>query len=105
MQSNSYFSFFLLQSPLTEQDILDNLPDKATTVDVMTVTRLLSEKVTNSLGDFEVQYAFCPISVAALEAFRKDLKRIGSIIDERNKSREFQYDYCHPREVPNAISI
>ncbi|XP_033639994.1 arachidonate 5-lipoxygenase-like [Asterias rubens] len=93
------------KSPRTEEDILDNLPDKATTVDVMTVTRLLSEKTTNSLGDFEVQYGYCPISMAALEEFRKDLKRISSIIDTRNRAREHPYEYCNPRDIPNAISI
>jgi arachidonate 5-lipoxygenase len=75
------------------------------TVDVMTVTRLLSEKATNSLGDFEVQYGYCPVAVKALEQFRKDLKQIEIMIDERNRHREFPYDYCHPKEVPNAISI
>ncbi|XP_038044498.1 polyunsaturated fatty acid 5-lipoxygenase-like isoform X2 [Patiria miniata] len=93
------------KSPRTEKDILDNLPDKNVTVDVMTVTRLLSEKATKSLGDFEVQYGFCPIAVKALEEFRKELKHIGIMIDERNRYREFPYDYCHPNEVPNAISI
>ncbi|XP_022087837.1 arachidonate 5-lipoxygenase-like isoform X2 [Acanthaster planci] len=93
------------KSPRSEKDILDNLPEKNVTVDVMTVTRLLSEKATNSLGDFEMQYGFCPVAVKALEQFRKDLKQIEVIIDERNRHREFPYDYCHPKEVPNAISI
>ncbi|XP_022087867.1 arachidonate 5-lipoxygenase-like isoform X2 [Acanthaster planci] len=93
------------KSPRTEKDILDNLHDKTLTVDVMIVTRLLSEKATNSLGDFEMQYGFCPVAVKALEQFRKDLKQIEIIIDERNKNREFPYDYCHPKEIPNAISI
>lgn len=43
-----------LQSSLTEADILSTLPDKKTTLDVMTVTKILSDRGTKSLGDFEV---------------------------------------------------
>lgn len=49
-----------LQSSLTEADILSTLPDKKTTLDVMTVTKILSDRGTKSLGDFEVQYIFDP---------------------------------------------
>jgi arachidonate 5-lipoxygenase len=45
---------------LSESDILAALPDKQTTLDIMTVTKILSDKGTNSLGDFEVQYIFDP---------------------------------------------
>lgn len=50
----------VIQSPLSESDILVALPDKPTTLDIMTVTKILSDKGTNSLGDFEVQYIFDP---------------------------------------------
>lgn len=49
-----------LQSSLSEADILSTLPDKKTTLDVMTVTKILSDRGTKSLGDFEVQYIFDP---------------------------------------------
>lgn len=49
-----------LQTSLTEADILYTLPDKKTTLDVMTVTKILSDRGTKSLGDFEVQYIFDP---------------------------------------------
>lgn len=63
-----YFLFFVkyeivscdLQTSLTESDILYTLPDKKTTLDVMTVTKILSDRGTKSLGDFEVQYIFDP---------------------------------------------
>lgn len=64
----SIFFFFVkyeivscdLQTSLTESDILYTLPDKKTTLDVMTVTKILSDRGTKSLGDFEVQYIFDP---------------------------------------------
>ena len=33
----------------------------------MQITKILSEKGTNSLGDYEVQYAYDPITVEALQ--------------------------------------
>lgn len=46
--------------PLEENHILRMLPDKPTTLDVMVVTKILSQRGTKSLGDFEVQYIFEP---------------------------------------------
>ena len=61
--------FLLLQSPLTEGDIIAHLPDKRTTMDIMLVTRLLSERGTNALGDFEIPYSYDPLTMAALERY------------------------------------
>jgi len=46
---------------------LKALPDKPTTLDVMVVTKILSDKGTNSLGDFEVQYVFDPPAMKIVE--------------------------------------
>lgn len=51
---------FSWQGVLTEAHILATLPDKRTTLDIMTVTKILSDRGTKSLGDFEVQYIFDP---------------------------------------------
>ena len=45
---------------VTERTILDSLPDRPTTLDIMIVTKILSAKGTKSIGDFEVQYVFDP---------------------------------------------
>ena len=37
--------------------------------------------------------------------FRSDLLKAGETIDERNATREHNYDYLHPKEIPNTISI
>jgi arachidonate 5-lipoxygenase len=93
------------KSPRTEQDVIDCLPEKEKTLSIMLVTKILSDRGTNSLGDFEVEYQFDPIGKKAVESFRKDLLRVGAIIDERNAKRSSPYLYLHPKEVPNAISI
>lgn len=50
----------MLQTPLEESNVLNMLPDKPTTLDMMIVTKILSQRGTKSLGDFEVQYIFEP---------------------------------------------
>ena len=57
---------FVLQDPLTEKYILDCLASRKETLDVMIVTKLLSERATNELGNFEMQYAYDPIILKAL---------------------------------------
>lgn len=93
------------KSPKTEQDVVDRIPNKDMTLSIMVVTKILSDRGTNGLGDFEVQYQYEPHAVAAVERFRKALDEISAKIDERNKGLKEPYSYLHPKEVPNAISI
>ena len=39
------------------------------TLSVMVVTKLLSDRGTNALGDFEVQYQFDPIGTKAVKKY------------------------------------
>ena len=61
------FCFFLLQDPLTEQDIITSLPVKDMTFDIITLTKILSDRDTNALGYFEVQYMFDPRGTKPVE--------------------------------------
>lgn len=66
-----YFFFstrlIYVQNPLKEEDIVKSLIDKSTTLDTMVITRILSERSTNALGDFEVTYAYDPAAVKIVE--------------------------------------
>ncbi|XP_072174570.1 polyunsaturated fatty acid 5-lipoxygenase-like [Diadema setosum] len=93
------------KTPLTADDLIDQLPDKQETLEVMTVTKILSTRATKSLGDFETCYMFDPEAQTAIQRFRADLQAIGQVIDERNDSREERNEFIHPREVPNSINI
>ncbi|KAI8492300.1 Arachidonate 5-lipoxygenase [Branchiostoma belcheri] len=93
------------KAPRTEQDIIDQLPDKSKTLEMMVITRMLSDRSTNGLGSFEVEYMYDPVGTQAVAEFRKDLDEVHEIIKERNKTRKQPYVYLDPREVPNAISI
>ncbi|XP_067141773.1 allene oxide synthase-lipoxygenase protein-like [Centruroides vittatus] len=93
------------KTPLTEEDILNHLPDKSVTLDIIIITRLLSMKGTNSLGDFEVQYLYDPVSIEAVEELKKDLEEISKRISERNAKVKHPYHWLDPKNVPNSISI
>lgn len=93
------------KEPLSEQDIIDALPVKDMTLDIIIVTKILSDRGTNALGDFEVQYMYDPRGTQPVEKLKKRLLEVSEIIAERNKGRPFPYPYLDPKEVPNAISI
>lgn len=89
----------------TEQDILKCLPDRPTTLDIMIVTKILSQRGTKSLGDFEVQYIFDDEAREIVHEFRKDVAEISKIIKARNTQRNPPYLFLDPDIVPNSISI
>ena len=61
--------FFVSKAPLTIQDVISQLPTKETMLNTMVVTSLLSNRATNQLGDFEVQYQYTPECLAAVKRF------------------------------------
>jgi len=89
----------------TEKDILSHLPSKDTTLSIMVVTSILSDRGTNGLGDFEIQYQYNPEAVTAVERFRGELAKISESIKLRNAKSKEPYSYLDPEEIPNAISI
>ncbi|XP_071550915.1 allene oxide synthase-lipoxygenase protein-like isoform X3 [Panulirus ornatus] len=89
----------------TEKDIMTILPDKRMTLDIMVITKLLSSKGTNSLGDFEMQYLYDPVGVQAAEEFQKDLKRLSLDMKRRNIDRQWKFEWLDPEIVPNSISV
>ncbi|GAB6033440.1 hypothetical protein CHUAL_013326 [Chamberlinius hualienensis] len=93
------------KEPLTERDILCRLPNKDITLDTMVITKLLSSKGTKSLGDFEVQYLFDPVSLQAAKEFREELARLSDEVKLRNETRVFPFPWLDPEIIPNSISI
>ena len=93
------------KTPRTEADIIVALPNKEATLNMMVVAKFLSERGTNGLGNFEVQYQYEPNAVAAVEKFKADLRGISIFIKARNDCLEHSYPYLNPEEIPNAISI
>ncbi|XP_029653740.2 allene oxide synthase-lipoxygenase protein-like [Octopus sinensis] len=93
------------KDPKTESDIIAALPNKEETFNMVTLTRILSERATKSLGNFETQYIYDPKAVGCVKCFQSDLKRISDEIRRRNKTLEKPYEVLDPVNIPNAISI
>ncbi|VDI58658.1 Hypothetical predicted protein [Mytilus galloprovincialis] len=93
------------KSQVEIETILKTIPNRAELLELMSITKVLSEKATQSLGDFEKQLIVDPPAVKIVHEFRQSLRDIGKTIDERNKIRENPYDWLHPTAIPNAISI
>jgi len=53
------------QSLHTEEDIIAALPDKSTTFDVLTITRLFSQPSEKGLADWEFQFQYDPPALKA----------------------------------------
>eukprot|EP00106_Octopus_bimaculoides_P012233 XP_014779675.1 PREDICTED: allene oxide synthase-lipoxygenase protein-like [Octopus bimaculoides] len=66
------------KTPRTEKDIVDALPEVKTILSVIEITRTLSERATNPLGNFDVQYICEPAGLQCVaEASDKiDVKQI-----------------------------
>lgn len=67
VQLEALLKTYFLQKNYTERDIMAMLPDKRMTLDIMVITKLLSSRGTNSLGNFEMQYLYDPVGVKAAE--------------------------------------
>lgn len=90
---------------ISEKEFLAHIPSKQITLDSMVITKLLSSKGTKSLGDFEVQYLYDPVSLQAAQELREELDAISKEVTARNKARKISYPWLNPDTVPNSISI
>ena len=56
------------------------------------------------LGEYPNEHFSGDATLATIEAFQDDLKRIAETINERNESIEIPYSYLLPSRIPNSIS-
>lgn len=91
----------------TDQELVDMLPDKETTLDTMIVTKLLSMQANNNLGDWEFRYQHDEAALEAEKKFREKLERISKDVAEKNDKRSemLKYEVLDPAQIPNSISI
>lgn len=81
---------------LTESDIMQVLPPKHVTMEIIVITKLLSERDTSGLADSKAQYLYDPISKPARERFLGALRETAAVITVRNRKRRIYYDYLNP---------
>ena len=61
------FFEYPFQTPLTEEYIVQSLPTKKDTFTLMLMSWAASSKVMKPLGDFEVQFAYDPVTLEAVK--------------------------------------
>ncbi|XP_019628491.1 PREDICTED: arachidonate 8S-lipoxygenase-like [Branchiostoma belcheri] len=94
------------KDPLTEQNVLNALPWKFQTVSIGLLEGVLSERSTQPLGKFEVEYLLGPKAEKVFDTINDKLEKIADDIQLKNSTqRSHPYDYLNPREIPNSISI
>ncbi|ESN98770.1 hypothetical protein HELRODRAFT_66521 [Helobdella robusta] len=95
------------KSPRTEEDILAVIPDKATTLEIMSITKLFSTRPPKSLTQWDFQNQFDYTAITAEAELRKELESISQTIKQRNETRDdiVKYFYLDPKNIPNFISV
>lgn len=89
---------------LTEADIMAALPSKNTTMEILIINKLLSERDSSGLADSRAQYQFDPISLPARQRFLGQLRETAAVIDIRNSRRDdLFYDYLNPKASTRSI--
>ena len=89
----------------SDEELLEYLPGRFCTREIMIITKLLSYRGTNVLGNFEVRYMYDPVGTEAAEKLREELRELTKTIEKRNSSAQFPYKWQNPEVVPNSISI
>jgi len=95
------------KSARSEEDITSIIPDKATTLEIMSITKLFSLKPSKSLAEWEFQSQYDPMALKAEKELREDLVNISATIAQRNKDRDalIKYEYLNPTNIPNNITV
>ncbi|KAG9328739.1 hypothetical protein JZ751_010845 [Albula glossodonta] len=102
-----------MQSPppvdkeVTEQYIMESLPDINTTLESMRVAAFLSHRSKDfvPLGKYPEVVAFDKRMRGPIERFQKRLKEIEKKIEKRSTLKDFPYEYLHPAHMENSITI
>ncbi|XP_067280276.1 hydroperoxide isomerase ALOXE3-like [Pseudorasbora parva] len=91
----------------TEGMILETLPDVSTTVNGMAVLKLLSKDSADHypLGYIPENLYDEDVPFKLNEDFKKDLRELSDLIEERNKKLELPYTYLKPENVDNSVAI
>ena len=87
----------------TEKDILKALPDNQTAAIFIFLSQHFEEDT--ALGQHDVIFSSHPDVRYALLRFRKDLKKVGKVIEARNQNREVPYEVMMPQNIPNSVEL
>jgi arachidonate 15-lipoxygenase len=84
---------------------LDQFPPLDRAAQQLDFLTLLGGVYDTKLGDYPLFWFKEPLLIPSLHRFHKELERIGTVIEERNKSRPGPYPYFTPSLIPQSINI
>ncbi|XP_015209685.1 polyunsaturated fatty acid 5-lipoxygenase-like [Lepisosteus oculatus] len=95
-----------LKEDVTEEYIMNTLPDINVTLESMSVAHFLSQPPSrNLLGQYSDEVKHEPKMKGPIEEFNEVLKKIEDYIDRRSKTQELPYEYLSPSSIENSITI
>uniref|UniRef100_A0A8C6S3K8 Lipoxygenase domain-containing protein n=1 Tax=Neogobius melanostomus TaxID=47308 RepID=A0A8C6S3K8_9GOBI len=91
---------------VTEQTVLQTLPDPNTTLNAVSVVTLLSTQSDFvALGHFPHEHFTEDVPCRLMRQFRAELDKLDEEIDDENKKRKLPYMYLKPTLMENSVSI
>ncbi|XP_061586262.1 polyunsaturated fatty acid lipoxygenase ALOX15B-like [Cololabis saira] len=92
---------------VTQERILATFPNMETTVNAMATVWLLSKTFGDAvhLGDYPQKQFTEECSRLKIRAFQRELKKLSSEINDRNKNMEIKYTYLDPLVMENSVSV
>jgi len=93
------------KNPITMTDIFHALPGKSTSLEQLTVTHYLSQKLTNKLGNYADAMYYENETKEFVNQFNEALIEAHATIEKRNQTRKRVYPYLDPLTIPNSIAI
>ncbi len=89
----------------TEADYFNLLPPLSQAEEQMNMTYPLGSVYYTQLGHYRENYFTDESVQTPLETFKRRLKEIETIIEDRNALRPTFYDFLHPSRIPQSINI
>ncbi|KAJ0022691.1 hypothetical protein NQD34_014825 [Periophthalmus magnuspinnatus] len=92
---------------VTEETILNTLPNISTTVHAMAVLNLLSKQSSDfvALGQYPNEYFNEETPLSLIKVFQKELGDLHEEITKRNKDQALPYTYLDPKLIENSVSL
>ncbi|CAB4038068.1 arachidonate 5-lipoxygenase-like, partial [Paramuricea clavata] len=84
-----------------KHDVLRHLPTKDLCLQSVIYAKLMTDRKTNGLADFNSKFQYDPIALKSGELFLKDLKDAAITVIHRNLLRKYPYDYLNPCSSKN----
>lgn len=87
----------------TPDMLLEMVLDPGRLINTLLISKVLSERQVNALGEIEIDHFHHPLAKQALEKFKQDLRHIDKHIEQQNARRLIPYTHLLPKNLPNCM--